>query len=72
MSRPKINKIPYYREHEVPTHTYDNNRLPDFECMDALMSMMDPTHKTMRSLENHLDTIFEKHHGGSLDEEDYY
>lgn len=63
---------PYYREHEIPPGAYDTNRLPCSESMDYFMSQLNPTHHVMRQLENHLDSIFEKHHGGYMHEEDFY
>jgi hypothetical protein len=62
-------KTPYYREHEVPKGAYDKNSLPVQDHMDALMSMMNPTHQALRELENHLDDVFEKHHGGNCDDD---
>ncbi len=64
---------PYYREHEVPPGAYSNNRLPCQKSMDYHMSMLNPTHRVLRSLESHLDSVFEKHHGGDMrEEEDFW
>jgi len=68
----EFNSTPYYREHEAPPEAYMNNRLPSARSMDYFMSRMNPTHEVMRSLERHFDSVFEKHHGGDMDEQDYY
>lgn len=70
--RTSFGSTPYYREHEVPPGAYDSNRLPSAPAMDYFMSMMNPNHSEMRRLENHLDSVFEKHHGGAMDMDDDY
>ena len=67
-----FSSTPYYREHETPSGAYDNNRLPCAASMDYFMSQLNPSHQVMRSLESHLDSVFENHHGGAMDMDDDY
>jgi hypothetical protein len=61
----------YYRPEEAPPLAFDPRGFPTKERMDYHMSMLNPTHQAFRALESHLDSVFEKHHGGMEFDEDY-
>lgn len=62
--------IPFFHREDAPNNAFDNGGFPTKERMDYHASMLDSNHEAIRQLGAHLDSVFEKHHGGTMEPDD--
>lgn len=54
---------PYVHSTEAPKGAFDPNGFQTKERVDYHMSQLNPDHRALEALEDHLDMVFMKHHG---------
>lgn len=54
---------PYVHSTEAPKGAFDPNGFQTKERVDYHMSQLNPNHRALEALEDHLDMVFMKHHG---------
>jgi len=59
--------IPFFHREDAPNNAFDNGGFPTKARMDYHSSMLNPNHEAFRQLGSHLDSVFEKHHGGAME-----